>query len=272
MVKTLEFLPKFKGEDIRSYMASRNSFEIVGDHIYIRNPRWNGAAVATVRDDYIDEIQSVTWGLSNGYVHNQQLGYLHRYIMSKWYGESVLDSMTEADYVVDHMDNDGFNCSIDNLSFLSNAENKAKGLTFDQLNKDKMHIALSIFKDFSTGLYQTTIFFNYPPTLTFPGIDDPAYIQLAYLLYGNDYSTMLLDSSQILNEYYKSYTFSPEYLRCDDYHIEGTYGKVVSVEEYDRIMNASSMQPKVAFVRRGYIQGWKPEDKKEFFYLHPKLR
>lgn len=253
-------------------MASKNKFQISGNQIYIQNSRWSKLAVASIRDDYIDEIQSVTWGKSGEYVHSKQFGYLHRYIMGKWYGEDVLKTMTNAGYVVDHMDNDGFNCVIDNLSFLENAENKAKGLTFDQKNKDKMHIALSIFKDFGTGLYQMTIFFNYPPTLVMSNVDKPAYIELAYFLYGEDYSTMLLDGRQILNEYYKSYTFSPEYLRCEDYHIEGSYGRVITVEEYDRIMNMPSTHTKVAFIRKGYIKGWRPTDEKHFFCLHPERR
>ena len=40
---------------------SKNKFEIKGDIITINHPNWNFLAHATVRDDYIDEIQSVTW-------------------------------------------------------------------------------------------------------------------------------------------------------------------------------------------------------------------
>lgn len=39
----------------------RNRFEIHGDKIFISHEKWNFIASATVRDDYIDEIQSVTW-------------------------------------------------------------------------------------------------------------------------------------------------------------------------------------------------------------------
>ena len=248
-------------------MPSKNSFEISGDLIYIKNPNWDRIAVASIRNDYCDEIQNVTWTKRGDYLHNKKLGYLHRYIMAKWYGEDMLLSMTKDDYVVDHMDNDGFNCVIENLSFLSNAENKAKGLTFDKLNKDRLHIALSIFKDFSTGLFQSTIKFNYQPSLICSSINEPAYIELAYLLYGSDYAAMLLDWQQILNEYYKSYTFSPECLRCDDYHIEGGYGKIISVKEYDRIMLTPSKHGKVYFNRIQYKKGWLPTDKEQFFHL-----
>lgn len=255
---------------IKGKMASKNSFEISGDYIIIKQTDWNKDAIASIRDDYSSELQSVTWTKKGEYLHNQKLGYLHRYIVKKWYGDEVLQSMTDADYVVDHMDNDGFNCSIENLSFLSNAENKSKGLTFDQINKDKLHIALSIFKDFSTGLYQSTIKFNYPPSLICSSINEPAFIELAFLLYGDDYETMLLDCRQILNEYYKSYTFSPERLRFDDYQIEGAYGKTVSVDEYDRKMFTPSNHGKVYFKKINYKQGWLPTDKVHYFHLFNK--
>lgn len=70
--------------------------------------------------------------------------------------------MKEKGFVIDHMDNDKHNCCIDNFCFLKNSYNKAKGLTFDQENVDKRYIALSIYKDWETELFQIAIFFNYP--------------------------------------------------------------------------------------------------------------
>lgn len=46
-------------------MPSKNTFDVCGDIIYISGPEWNFVARASVRDDYLEEIQSVTWGLSN---------------------------------------------------------------------------------------------------------------------------------------------------------------------------------------------------------------
>ena len=45
---------------------SKNFFDINGDIISITRPEWDFIAQATIRDDYADEIQSVTWGLKNG--------------------------------------------------------------------------------------------------------------------------------------------------------------------------------------------------------------
>lgn len=38
-------------------------------------------------------------------------------------------------------------------------------MTVDKMSSDKSHIALSMFKDFDTKLFQITIFFNYPANL-----------------------------------------------------------------------------------------------------------
>lgn len=38
--------------------------------------------------------------------------------MEKWYGKETLDEMTEKGWVVDHMNNNGYDCRICNLEFL----------------------------------------------------------------------------------------------------------------------------------------------------------
>lgn len=118
--------------------TSKNTFSLNGDVISISHPDWDFIAHATIRDDYLEEIQSVTWSKNGNYLYNQKLGgYLHIYIMRKWYGDEVCKQMKADDYVVDHMDNNGYNCCIDNLYFLISDENKAKGMTVDKLSKEK---------------------------------------------------------------------------------------------------------------------------------------
>lgn len=70
---------------------SKNAFEIDGDIISITRPEWGFKAYATVREDYLDEIQSVTWGLSyDRYPYNSKLGTLHSYIMKKMVWRRIL--------------------------------------------------------------------------------------------------------------------------------------------------------------------------------------
>lgn len=247
---------------------SKNTFEIDGDTISITRQEWGFKAYATIREDYLDEIQSVTWGLSNDrYPYNSKLGTLHSYIMKKWYGEEFCQEMKEKDYVIDHMDNDSHNCCISNLSFLSNAYNKAKGLTFDQENKAKEFIALTMFKDFITGLYQITIMFNYPATLVVDGFDIPSVIELAYLLYEGDYRKVIADAEDILRDYKEDYTFNPEKTRAIDYHIEGCVGKTLSPEVHEEYLSGQHGHTVCYFTRRAAIQDWTKDTKETYFVI-----
>lgn len=140
---------------------SKNRFEIANGNINILRDDWKKCAQVTYREDYFEELASVTWRENNGYVVNNKLGYLHRYIMKKWYGEEIFDEMVKRGWVVDHMNNNGFDCRICNLEFLAPNQNIAKGHNLDiEAEEQRHHIALNLFKDFSTGLYQISIVFN----------------------------------------------------------------------------------------------------------------
>lgn len=247
---------------------SKNTFSIIGDTIYISRPEWDLIAQATVRDDYADEIQSVTWGLQNGrYPHNAKLGTLHSYIMKQWYGEELCAEMKEKGFVIDHMDNESHNCCIENLYFLSAAYNKAKGMTFDQENKDKRFMALTLSRDFKTELYQITIAFNYPATLKLEGFEHSAVIERVYLLYEGDYRSVIADAQDILMDYKSDYIFRPEKLRAIDYHIEGCIGKVLPPEIHEEYLSGTHGHGVVFFNRIAPQRGWGKETKEEFFIL-----
>lgn len=75
---------------------SKNRFEVTGDTFTIMRDGWNSVALATIREDYNNELTSHIWGLSKGYPSNATLGGgLHRYMMTKWYGDDVLRDLTE---------------------------------------------------------------------------------------------------------------------------------------------------------------------------------
>lgn len=247
---------------------SKNKFSVTGDSLTIANEDWDKLASATIRDDYADELMSVTWSKNGEYLYSNKLKvYLHIFIMKKWYGDDVYNRMREAGCVVDHMDNNGFNCEIDNLSFLLSDENKAKGLTVDKLSKTKTHIALSMFNDFSTGLKQISIVFNYPAKAILSSLEKPAAIDLACLLYKSKYEIVINDARKILYDYYDTYTFDIEKLNFDDYHIEGCYGTPCPVERYDKYISGEHNSPVCFFVKKGKISNWTLEDKRCFFHL-----
>lgn len=138
---------------------SKNKFDIYNNTISIMREAWERMAFATYREDYYEELSTHTWSLSNGYPYNTTLGGgLHRYMMAKWYGYDILRDMTEKGYVVDHMNNDHMDCRICNLEFLKHNRNVAKGQYMDKESEQmRYRLAVSLFKDFSTGCYQITI-------------------------------------------------------------------------------------------------------------------
>jgi hypothetical protein len=250
-------------------LASRNNFERKGDIVFISNPSWDFIASASIRDDYADELENVTWSKNGSYLYSSRLKvYLHVYIMQKWYGDDVYEEMRKNQYVVDHMDNDGHNCCIDNLCFLINDENKAKGMTVDKMSQDRSHIALTMIKDFQTQLIQMTIHFNYPATAVISGLSKPAVIELVYLLYDCEYEMVINDARSILYDYRRDFTFQPEKLHFIDYDIEGAYGVARQIETYDEYLARKHGHGVALFVKRAPLRGWNKDTKINRLNIH----
>ncbi len=203
---------------------SKNTFELNNDEIHIFREGWSRTGVASYREDYYRELTSVTWtkvdseNSDNAYLRNGRLGTLHRYMMAKWYGEDVLADMTARGWVVDHMNNNGMDCRISNLEFLAKPHNTAKGQTFDVDSKRMQpHIALNVFKDFSTQCYQITIGFNDNVSTFDPETQQYRYVNRLRLLYDCDYRMVVLDAEKILVQYENERRFTLEGLSCVDY-------------------------------------------------------
>ena len=56
-------------------MPSKNKFERYGEDIHISRDTWEQIAMTTYRDDYYDEITSVTWTANKGYLVNMISAY-----------------------------------------------------------------------------------------------------------------------------------------------------------------------------------------------------
>ena len=237
---------------------SKNSFEINGDRVTISHSDWDFIAFASIKDEYAEELQSVTWSKNGDYLYSSKLKvYLHVYIMKKWYGEDVYEKMKAAGCVVDHMDNDGRNCCINNLCFLVEDENKAKGMTVDKLSADKRYIALSMYKDFDTQLFQITIVFNYPARLVnIEGLDRESVAEIAFLLYDCEYEMVINDARAILYDYRRDYSFDPNRLHFIDYDIEGTFGRAWPIEVYDEYLKGEHGYTVAGVVKKAPLRRW----------------
>lgn len=202
-------------------MKSKNSFFRSGDTIHIMREKWNRNGLVTYREDYYDELTSTTWIDNNGYLLSKKLGLLHRYVMEKWYGKEMLDSMTKQGWVVDHMNNIGYDCRISNLEFLPRGNNVAKGQTLDvDAESLRMNIALTLCKDFTTGFYQIHIGCNDPIHVIDSNEQTSSRLAKLKLLYKCDYRIVVNDATQLLKQYELEGIIQINKLRCDDWKKE----------------------------------------------------
>lgn len=218
-------------------MPSKNRFEVHGDTISITRDGWDCVVQTTYREDYYDELSSHTWSLKDGYPYNATLGGgLHRYIISKWYGQDVLDDMTNRGYVVDHMNNCHTDCRLSNLEFLKHNRNVAKGQYFDKESETMRHdLAVSMFKDFKTNCYQITIGCN--ATIASTDANGKAhYINDIKLLYNCGYSQVVLDAEKILSQFDEERRFSLVGLSCCDVRVTEAPAIELTEEEKDHVI------------------------------------
>lgn len=204
---------------------SKNEFSVHGDTIYIKGSHWkdqSSLGMATYREDYYEELTTHTWTLTDsGYITNQALGGdLHRYMMKKWYGEDVLRKMTDRGFVVAHMNNDHKDCRISNLEFLLNDKNRSKGQWLDKYGQMmRGHIALHMFKDFSTNLYQITIGFNDNVYIMNKNGESKQLNSIKFL-YNCDYPLVVTEAQAIPEEYESQGQIDLQRLRCCDMQID----------------------------------------------------
>lgn len=244
---------------------SKNTFEVVGKDIYIRRDDWDFIAYTTFREDYYQELISATWTFKEGYLFNTKLGYLHRYVMKKWYGENAFQDFDARGYVIDHLVNEGTDCRISNLEFLKKSHNTAKGLTFDQESEKLIHrIAIRMFKDFITGCYQISIGCN--DSIYGTNLDGTRFfINSIKLLYNCDYSLVVQDAEAILLRYEQEGKISLSKTFACDIRVE----KAVDIQLTEEEKSASIvMRDGVPYLVMGtghtyiisshYDEGWIP--------------
>ena len=214
-------------------MPSKNTFSRCGDEIHICREGWDAMALVTYREDYYDELTSVTWTENRGYLTNGKLGALHRYIMGKWYGEEMLSEMTKQGWVVDHMNNNSFDCRISNLEFLPTRHNVAKGQTVDvEADAMRQHIALTLYKDFSTGYYQIHIGCNDPISLWNTVTGETRSLAKLKLLFDCDYRIVINEARDILLNYDLYGKFDISSLHCIDWKPE--FCELIALKEEER--------------------------------------
>ena len=136
-------------------------FEKYGDIYELSRPQWgNHKARISVYPGLLDKVLRHTWTYTkgkhpylttivksdNGEKHTVSL---HRFVLNHLYGTHNVAKMLEPDNIIEHLDNDGLNCSYDNLHILSADYNKAKAFTIDKEPRP----SFAVIQTFVTGVY-----------------------------------------------------------------------------------------------------------------------
>ena len=170
-----------------------------GDYINIVNPRWKKIAFTNYSKELFDKISAVSWSKDHDYLRSKEYRKsLHQIVMIHWYGEAKFNEAKKQKFVIDHHNNNGFDCRIENLTFVSSSINKAKGFTYDKDRVSKFkYVAVNFKKNFHSKKYEVRLTFNAPTKYCLPNgnIVDLAALNL---LYEDNFEQVLLDCQNIL--------------------------------------------------------------------------
>lgn len=113
----------------------------VGNVYELRRDQWRGNTARISKDpELLNEVCKYTWTYSEGvhpYLRSSKLGMsLHEFVLGFVYGAENIDKMQAEGNIIEHLDNDGLNCTYENLHILSDDMNKAKAFSIDKKSKD----------------------------------------------------------------------------------------------------------------------------------------
>lgn len=114
---------------------------VLGDYIELKREQWRGHSARITKDpELLEEVKKYTWTYDDGkhpYLRNGVLGMsLHEFVLSHVYGHEYVKNMIQAGNIIEHLDNDGLNCSYDNLHIISGDWNKTKAFSIDKKSKE----------------------------------------------------------------------------------------------------------------------------------------
>ncbi|WP_185762724.1 hypothetical protein [Niallia circulans] len=128
--------------------------------------------------------------------------------------------MRDNKFIIEHMDNNPHNCSIENLAFAHEDLNKTKAFSLD---KDRPAIldkvAMNIYKNFDNQDFEITLGFNDFYFLRYEENSELKYKPLTalYLRYKDDFRTMLMEANSLVNKIMNNSTIGLAYLDCYEY-------------------------------------------------------
>ena len=140
--------------------------------------------------DNQEQIDKYKYPYSNEYKKS-----LHHIVFDYYFSEDFRKKTYDFGYIIEHLDNDGFNCDISNLFILKKVKNTYKGWNFDkEVKKALPIIGLKIYHILSNKTFQITIAFNQ----SFVNSRSEKALNTIRLLYDYNYEIVLQDAEQIL--------------------------------------------------------------------------
>lgn len=93
---------------------------------------------------------------------------LHKFVLQFLYGKEKLDEMIGKSSIIEHLDNNGLNCTYENLHVLSSDMNKAKAFSIDKMNAaleagkiaDIPALITDVYYSHENKYFQLQVFFN----------------------------------------------------------------------------------------------------------------
>lgn len=181
---------------IKAYISDdRIEFNIKTDEL-------DRLAYTEYKDGIWEKVKDINWTIRSNadgkprYLYSSTLKkFLHQVVIEYYFGEETLKKAYEQDMIVEHLDNDGFNCQISNLYLLQKIKNTFKGWYFDKITQEAIPIiALKVFHMIDNGTFQITIGFNAEAR----EINTGRIINSAWFLYKCDYWTVIEDAQRMV--------------------------------------------------------------------------
>ena len=147
--------------------------KIEKDRIKLHRKQWeSNIAYISNYPGLLDEVKKYTWTYTKGnhpYLNCSVLRMsLHKFVLQFLYGKEKLDEMLGKSNIIEHLDNNGLNCTYENLHVLSSDMNKAKAFTIDKKNAaleagemiDIPALITDVYYSHENKYFQLQVFFN----------------------------------------------------------------------------------------------------------------
>lgn len=147
--------------------------EFEGNRIKLQREQWkSNAAYISNYPGLLDEVKKYTWTYAEGdhpYLNCSVLKVsLHKFVLQFLYGKEKLDEMIGKSNIIEHLDNNGLNCTYENLHVLSADMNKAKAFSIDKKNAaleageitDIPALITDVYYSHENKYFQLQVFFN----------------------------------------------------------------------------------------------------------------